>query len=166
MFGMRDHLISPVHDRLRRHRHREPLSEQHRHVPQGQGAGRDRRLRARVWRRAAIRSRPISAAARDSSSMPRSAPSMPSSGRRARVPASFRCYAAWNNGLKVTATGGEDSMSERCTAIKLVGADAHLRVHRLARPRHGRVVRGDARRTRVRHDRSARRAHRQWDVAW
>ena len=38
----------PVHDRLRGHGDREPVSEQHRHVPQGEGAGRDGGLRARV----------------------------------------------------------------------------------------------------------------------
>ncbi len=42
--------------RLRRHRDRQPVSVQHRHVPQGQSAGRHHRLRARVfgrWRSAA-----------------------------------------------------------------------------------------------------------------
>ena len=51
LLGLRDHLISPWPDRLRRHRHREPLPEQHRHAAQGEGAERDDRLCALVRRR-------------------------------------------------------------------------------------------------------------------
>ena len=57
----------------------------------------------------------------------------------------FPLYALWNNGLKVTAVGGEDSISnlqnEQARRVA-----AHLRVHGRARARHARVARGDARR--------------------
>ena len=39
-----------LHHGVRRHRDREPLSVQHRHVPEGEGPGSDRRLRARLLR--------------------------------------------------------------------------------------------------------------------
>ena len=61
LLGLRDHLLSPCHDRLRGHRHREPVPEQHGHAAQGEGAERDHRLCARVLRRqrsAAVGSRP------------------------------------------------------------------------------------------------------------
>ncbi len=40
-----------LRDGLRRHGHREPVPEQYRHVPEGEGPGRDGRLRARLRRR-------------------------------------------------------------------------------------------------------------------
>ena len=117
----------PVPHRLRRHRRRESLSEQHRHVPQGQGARRDDRLRARVRRRTPIRSRRISAAARASSSTRRSATTDALEWSNSGRGSFFPWYAVLNNGLRVTAVGGEDSISSMHES-KLVGS-ARTYVH-------------------------------------
>ena len=55
-----------VHDGLRRHRDREPLPEQHRHVPQGEGTGRDVGYVHAFGGEARSARRPISAAAKGS----------------------------------------------------------------------------------------------------
>ena len=110
-----------VHDRLRRHRHREPLSEQYRHVPQGAGAGCRTSATCMPMAASAIRSTASSAARRAQSSMPRSARRMRSNGRPPAVRGSFRSTPLWNNGLKVTAVGGEDSISNLHNS-KLVGS--------------------------------------------
>ncbi len=61
-------------------------------------------------------------------------------------------YAVLNNGLRVTAVGGEDSISSMHRS-KLVGSARTYVLHRRPRSRRGRVVRGAAARTRVRHAR-------------
>ena len=142
-FGMRDHLSLAVHDGLRGHRHREPLPQQHRHVPQGEGAGGHRRLRARVRRRERPPRRQPRRRARGSSSTPPSGPPTRWSGRTRPAPASSPLYAVWSNGLRITATGAR-TPSATCTARTLVGSVRHLRPHRGPRPRRRRVAGGAA----------------------
>ena len=109
-----------VHDRLRGHGDREPLPEQHRHVSEGQSPGRNRRLCSRIlWRQRSPRRH----ARRRQGFM-----STPPLGTTDAVEWSgagragfFPVYAAWNNGLRVTAVGGEDSISN-LHASKLVGS--------------------------------------------
>ncbi len=99
------------------------------------------------------------------SSTPHSARRTRSSGPLPGRAGFFPLYALWNNGLKVTAVGGEDSISNLHSS-KLVGSAAHVCLHRRTRPRHARVARRHARRTRVCHQRAARRVDGQWRVAW
>ena len=52
LLGLKDHLISSVHHRLRRNGNRKPVSQQHRYVPQSGGTGRRHRVRPRLrWRK-------------------------------------------------------------------------------------------------------------------
>ena len=69
----------------------------------------------------------------------------------------FPLYALWNNGLKVTAVGGEDSISNLHMS-KLVGSHAHVCLHRRPGAGHARLARRHAGRTRLRHQWAARRA--------
>ena len=70
---------------------------------------------------ATTRSTRISAAPRASSSTPRSGRPTPSNGRPPARPGFYPWYAVLNNGLRVTAVGGEDSISSMHDR-KLVGS--------------------------------------------
>ena len=66
----------------------------------------------------------------------------------------FPLYSLWNNGIKVTAVGGEDSISNLHDeqARRLA---SHLCLHGRARVGHARLARWHASRTRVGHERTA-----------
>ena len=110
MFGMRDHLISPFATGYEGHCCRESLPEQHRHAAQGQGTGRGGRLRAFVLLRA-IHSKRTWAAPKGflvDAALGTTDALEWSLAQNGFPP----LYAAWSNGLAVTAVGGEDSISD------------------------------------------------------
>ena len=118
--GPADHLLSPCYDRLRRHRHREPLSEQHGHAPQGESAGCDHRLCAPFGGD----NDPLQSDLGQAKGFIVDAALKTTDGIEwsfsGRAPF-FPWYAVLNNGLRVTGTGGEDSMSDLHIS-KLVGS--------------------------------------------
>ena len=121
MFGMRDHLISPFTmgyegtaiESLY------PNNTDMFRKAKAQGAPPSHTCTRSAARR--TRSTATSAAARGSWWTRRSARPTASNGPTPRGAGFFPVYAAWNNGLRVTATGGEDSISNLHRS-KIVGS--------------------------------------------
>ena len=153
----------PVHDGIRGYRHREPLPEQHRHVPQGEDAGGNSWVCARVRRRA----RPARRHPRRRQGLHGRCGAGYDRRRRVVRCLSRRLLPALRRLEQRPPDHGDRRrrLDQQPASLEAGGLGAHLCPHRNTRPRDDRLVRRTARGTGVRLVRPASRADDRWPDA-